>query len=127
LLTPGCCLPVTLAPSTDSSRCAIRNGRVMLVNSCEGPTSSGCIGGGPVASDREEPNRVFGMPLQTGPHARQDEEQQRVLGVPAGWFGPVDRDWFRSLAHPVRGYRRWLRRRRLGPYAVDEDEPRPGS
>jgi hypothetical protein len=80
-----------------------------------------------VASDREEPNRVFGMPLQTGPHTRQDEEQQRVLGVPAGWFGPVDRDWFRSLAHPVRGYKRWLRRRRLGPYAVDEDEPRPGS
>jgi hypothetical protein len=80
-----------------------------------------------VASDREEPNRVLGMPLQTGPHARQGEEQQRVPGVPAGWFGPVDRDWLRSLAHPVRGYKRWLRRRRLGPYAVDEDEPRPGN
>src|SRR6185312_5024827 len=51
LLTPGCCLPDTLAPPTDSSRCALRNGCVMLVNSCEGPTSSGCIGGGPMASD----------------------------------------------------------------------------
>ena len=80
-----------------------------------------------MASDREEPNRVFGMPLLTGPHARQDEEQPRVLGVPAGWFGPVDRDWFWSLAHPVRGYKRWLRHRRLGPYAVDEDGPRPGN
>jgi hypothetical protein len=77
-----------------------------------------------VASDREEPNRVFGMPRQAGPHARQGEEQQRVLGAPVDWFGPVDGDWLRSLAHPVRSYKRWLRRRRLGPYAPDEDEPR---
>jgi hypothetical protein len=99
----------------------------MLVHSWEGPASSGCIGGGPVASDREEPNRVFGMPRQTGPHARHGEEEQRVLGVPADWFGPVDHDWLRSLAHPVRSYKRWLRRRRLGPYALDEDEQRSGS
>src|SRR5689334_8081616 len=46
------------------------HGPAILVQSCEGPASSGCIGGGPVASDREEPNRVFGMPRQTGPHAR---------------------------------------------------------
>ena len=99
----------------------------MLVHSWEEPADSGCIGGGPVASDREEPNRVFGMPRQTGPHARHGEEEQRVLGVPADWFGPVDHDWLRSLAHPVRGYKRWLRRRRLGPYALDEDEQRSGS
>ena len=80
-----------------------------------------------MASDREEPNRVLGMPRQTGTHARYDEEERRVLGVPADWFGPVDRDWFRSLAHPVRSYKRWLRHRRLGPYALDEDDPRSGS
>ena len=80
-----------------------------------------------MASDRDEPNRVFGMPRQAGPHARQDEEEQRVLGVPASWIGPVDRDWLRSLAHPVRSYKRWLRHRRLGPYALDEEEPDSGS
>jgi hypothetical protein len=80
-----------------------------------------------VSSDRDEPKRVFGMPRQTDRQARYDEEEQRVLGVPADWFGPVDRDWLRSLAHPVRSYKRWLRHRRLGPYALDEDEPRSGS
>jgi hypothetical protein len=99
----------------------------MLVNSYGGLPTLAASEVGPVASDREEPNRVFGMPRQTNPHARQGEEQQRVLGVPADWFGPVDRDWLHSLAHPVRGYKRWLRRRRLGPYALDEDEPRPKS
>jgi hypothetical protein len=79
-----------------------------------------------VAGDREEPNRVLGMPRQKGPHAPQGEEQQRVLGAPADWFGPVDRDWIRSLAHPIRSYKRWLRHRRLGPYAVD-DERRSGN
>jgi hypothetical protein len=79
-----------------------------------------------MAGDRYEPNRFLGFPVGTDPHARQDEEQQRVMGMPVDWIGPVDYDWFRSLAHPVRGYRRWLRRRRLGPYAVDEDEPGQG-
>jgi hypothetical protein len=74
-------------------------------------------------ADQDEPNRVFGMPRGTDPHARPGVEPQRVMGVPVGWFGPVDRGWFRSLAHPVRTYRRWVRRRRLGPYATDEDEP----
>jgi len=45
------------------------------------------------------------------------------MGVPADWFGSVDRDLFRSLAHPIRGYRRWRLRRRLGPYAPDDDGP----
>jgi hypothetical protein len=63
-------------------------------------------------------------PRPGGPHARQGEEQQHVLGVPVDWFGPVDSDWLRSLAHPIRGYQRWAQRRRLGIYAVDEDEPK---
>jgi hypothetical protein len=36
-------------------------------------------------------------------------------------FGGVDREFFRSFAHPVKAYKRWSRRRRLGPYAVDDD------
>jgi len=73
--------------------------------------------------DRYEPNRVMGMPWRPGPHARQGEEPQRVMGFPVDWFGDIDRDWVRSVRHPVRAHRRWLRRRRLGPYAADEDEP----
>jgi len=46
------------------------------------------------------------------------------MGFPVDWFGSIDRDWAQSLAHPIRGYQRWLRRRRLGPYVVDEDEPK---
>jgi hypothetical protein len=77
-----------------------------------------------VADNREERNRFLGMP-RADPHARQDEEPQRVLGVPVDWYGPVDRDLLRSLAHPIKGYRRWARHRRLGPYAHDEDGPQP--
>jgi hypothetical protein len=76
-----------------------------------------------MADDPYEPNRVLGFPMRTGPQARQDEESPRVMGFPADGFGPVDLDWLRSLAHPIREYRRWARRRRLGPYAVDEDKP----
>jgi hypothetical protein len=76
-----------------------------------------------MTSDREEPNRVFGVPRRTSPQARQGEEQQHVMGLPADWFGSVDLDWVGSLAHPIRGYKRWARRRRLGPYLTDEDEP----
>jgi hypothetical protein len=79
-----------------------------------------------MADDRYEPNRVLGIPIGTNPNARRDEEQQRVLGFPVDSFGPVDLDWLQPLVHPVREYRRWLRRRRLGPYAIDEDEPGRG-
>ncbi len=34
-------------------------------------------------------------------------------------------DGLRSLAHPIRGYKQWARRRRLGPYATDEDGQQP--
>jgi hypothetical protein len=72
--------------------------------------------------DHYEPNRVLGIPWATGPHARQGEEPQRVMGFPVDWVRSAGRDWFGSMAHPIQRYRRWLRRCRLGPYAVDEDE-----
>jgi hypothetical protein len=84
--------------------------------------------------DGYEPNRFLGFPVRSGPRAKRHGESQRVMGFPVDWFGgiaPAGRDgsagshgsdqvW--PLAHPIRGYKRWLRRRRLGPYAVDEDQ-----
>jgi hypothetical protein len=74
-----------------------------------------------VSNRPEEPNRGLGMTW-----ARRDPnapEPQHILGFPADMFGGVDREFFRSFAHPVKAYRRWSRRRRLGPYAVDDDDP----
>jgi hypothetical protein len=86
--------------------------------------------------DNYEPNRVLGFPRTRDPHtgqagqagqARQNREPQRVMGFAvdsfSDWFGSADGERVDSLAHPVRTYRRWLRRRRLGPHAIDEDEP----
>lgn len=87
-----------------------------------------------MSGDNYEPNRVLGFPQRRKPHAgqdrephaRQDREPQRVMGFPVDRFGPaLDGKWVESLAHPIRTYRRWLRRRRLGPYAIDEDDPSP--
>ena len=93
-----------------------------------------------MADDRYEPNRFLGFPVRTGPErtgqertgqettgpqAQRQEESQRVMGFPVDWFagfGSDGRNQARPLAHPIRGYKRWLRRRRLGPYAVDEDQ-----
>jgi hypothetical protein len=75
-----------------------------------------------MSNNREERNRVLGVPIGTDPHRPQGEEQQRVMGFPADVFDGVDLDGLRSLAHPIRGYKRWARRRRLGPYATDENE-----
>ena len=72
--------------------------------------------------NHEERNRVLGIPVGPDPRRRQGEEQQHVMGFPADVFEDVNLDGLRSLAHPVRAYRRWARRRRLGPYATDEDE-----
>jgi hypothetical protein len=67
-----------------------------------------------VASDREERNRVFGVPVPSGARDRPDEEPQRVLGFPVSWFGPVDHDVLRVLTRPIRGYQRWRQRRDPG-------------
>ena len=76
------------------------------------------------ASQSEEPQHVMGIPVRNlGPHARRSEEPQRVMGFPVDSLGPAEREQLRSLAHPIRAYKRWVRRRRLGPYATDEDEP----
>ena len=75
-----------------------------------------------MSNDREERNRVLGIPIGAGPHDRQGKEQQRVMGFPVDTFDGANLDGLRSLAHPIRGYKRWARRRRLGPYAIDEDE-----
>jgi hypothetical protein len=81
---------------------------------------------GRYARQDEEPQRVLGMPVRDlGPHARRDREPQRVMGFPIDSFGPGPawRERPLSLAHPIRKYKRWVRRRRLGPYATDQDEP----
>jgi hypothetical protein len=75
-----------------------------------------------MADDRYEPNRILGFPAGTGQRVKRDEESQRVMGFPVDRFAGADRVQVGSLAHPIRGYKRWLRRRRLGPYAVDEDQ-----
>lgn len=82
-----------------------------------------------MAGDQYEPNRFLGLPQPKDPKTGRKAEPQRVLGFPVdlyGLFDNIDRDFAWSLMHPVRGYRRWLRRRRLGPYATDEDGPRAG-
>ena len=76
-----------------------------------------------MTSDREERNKVLGMPRGADPYARQGEEPKRVLGVPVDWYGPVDRDRLRSLRHPIKAYKYWSLRRRLGPFAPDEGDP----
>ena len=84
-----------------------------------------------MADDRYEPNRFLGFPVRTGPQVKRDEESQRVMGLPVDLFSGSgsgsdhhrDRDQVWPLQHPIRAYKRWLRRRRLGPYAVDEDQP----
>jgi hypothetical protein len=72
--------------------------------------------------DKYEPNRVFGVPLGRGPQASRGEEPQRVLGIPVDWFGSSGSHLIQPLRHPVRAFRRWNLRRRLGPYAHDDDE-----
>jgi hypothetical protein len=75
-----------------------------------------------MADDGFEPNRILGFPVRTGQRAKRDEESRRVMGFPVDGFGGIERVQDAPLAHPIRGYKRWLRRRRLGPYAVDEDQ-----
>ena len=86
----------------------------------------GYAGGCPVSRDSEEPNKVLGMVRRDiGPHAFQDQEQRHVLGVPVDWYPSLDGVGLQSLRHPIKAYRRWTLRRRLGPYAPDENDPEP--
>lgn len=84
--------------------------------------------------DQYEPNRVLGFPVRprtardrgagdrgAGDRAARGEEPQRVAGFPVDWFSGAGPDWLGSLAHPVREFRRWLRRRPPGPPAADHD------
>lgn len=70
----------------------------------------------------EETNRVLGMTRKQ--HRREGEEPQRALGIPVGWIAEVDVAFFRSFLHPIKAYRRWDRRRRLGAYALDDEDER---
>ena len=79
-----------------------------------------------MSRSQEERNRVFGFPADQDPHCPRGREPQRVMGFPVDWFDEPNLDALRFLVHPAREYRRWIRRRRLGPSAVDE-EHRPGS
>ncbi len=74
-----------------------------------------------MTSNRDERNRFLGFPVGPDPH-REQREEQHMMGFPADVFEHANLDALRSLAHPVRAYRRWARRRRLGPYATDEDD-----
>jgi hypothetical protein len=74
-----------------------------------------------VAGDREERNKVFGIPRGADPYAKQGEEPQRILGVPVDWYGPIDSFRLRWIRHPIKAYKRWAVRRRLGPYAPDDE------
>lgn len=71
----------------------------------------------------DEPQHFLGMPTdRIGPRAGYAEEPQRVLGVPLDWFKGPDTDWVRWFAHPIHSWRQWRLRRRLGPYAPDEQD-----
>ena len=111
------------SPVTGSVRLSLTRGRIMLCAYARRvPGQPRHQRGCPMASDREERNRVFGMPRGVDPSARQGEEPQRVLGVPVDWYGPVDRDRLRSLRHPVKAYKHWLLRRRQRPFAPEEGD-----
>jgi hypothetical protein len=72
----------------------------------------------------EEASRVLGVPRRQD--RREGEEPQRALGIPVDWIADVDVAFFRSFVHPIKAYRRWDRRRRLGAYALDDEDERRG-
>ena len=80
-----------------------------------------------MASNPEEPNRVFGFSVgATGPRRdRSNYEEQHVLGFPASWFDDINVEPLRWLVHPVRQSRRWSRRRRASRTGAADERP-PG-
>lgn len=75
-----------------------------------------------MTGEPREPKRVLGFPVGQDPYRRDHREAQRLLGVPTDWIGPVDVQWFHSLIHPIRSWKRWIRHRRLGPYDIGDDD-----
>ena len=67
-----------------------------------------------MSGDREEPQRVMGIPLSAFSQDPDAEEPQRVLGFPVDWFEPARRDLRAFLERHVPGYRRRAQRRRPG-------------
>jgi len=78
-----------------------------------------------VTDDREEPQRVLGIPLGTFSRDPDAAEQQHVLGFPVDSFEPAKREVRGFLERCVRWYRRRARRRRPGPPVPGEDGQRP--
>jgi hypothetical protein len=100
-------------------------GARMLRTRCHKHRQLSLLGVNPVGNGRsaeqDEPQRVLGQPIQDlGPGSRPDEPQ-RVMGYPVDSIGPTpaDVEWFKSWLHPIRIYKRWTRRRRLGPYDLE--------
>ena len=80
-----------------------------------------------MTGEREEPQRVLGIPLDAFSRARDKdrEEPQRVLGFPVDWLGSVKSDVLDSLERHVRDDRGRARRRRPGPQPPSGDDPPP--
>ena len=77
-----------------------------------------------MTGDREEPQRVMGIPLGSFSRDPDAEEPQRVLGFPVDLFAPARRELHGFLERYVRGYRRWAKRRR-SPHGPGAGERRP--
>ena len=73
-----------------------------------------------VAGEREDRNRIFGIPIGPLPQAGDGQEPHRVLGIPVEWFGSLDWGRLRSARHPVRAYRNRATQRGNGSDVRDD-------
>jgi hypothetical protein len=78
-----------------------------------------------VTDDREEPQRVMGIPLGTFSRDPDAPEQQRVLGFPVDLFQSAKGEVHGVLERYVGWYRRRGQRRRPGSPGPGEDGQRP--
>jgi hypothetical protein len=63
-----------------------------------------------VPDDQKEPQRIFGIPLDSARPGIVADEEQRVLGMPVRWLEPIGRDASRSLARLIKAAKTVLRR-----------------